>query len=83
MLAQAGYEWIVLRPFGRRPSVAAQISRLEASGSKHWPIPCAKQVRCRVCSARGECRIVLVKCWKCDVGLCVARSCFEDYHKKA
>jgi hypothetical protein len=70
MLAQAGYERTVPRPLGRRPSAAAQISRLEASGSKHWPIPYAKQVRCRVCSARDECRRVLVKCWKYDVGLC-------------
>jgi hypothetical protein len=83
MLAQAGYERTVPRPLGRRPSAAAQISRLDAAGSKHWPIPCVKQVRCRVCSARGECRRVLVKCRKCDVGLCAARSCFEDYHTKA
>jgi len=26
---------------------------------------------------------VLVKCCKCDVGLCVMRSYFEEYHNKA
>jgi hypothetical protein len=83
MLAQAGYKRTTPRPSGRRPSAATKISRLEASGSKHWPSPCAKQVRCHVCSARGENRRVSVKCRKCDVGLCEARSCFEDYHTKA
>ena len=38
--------------------------------------------RCRVCSARGVTRTVLFKCVKCDVALCVDRSCFEDYHTK-
>jgi hypothetical protein len=38
------YERTVPRPLGRQPSAATQMSRLEASGSKHWPIPCAKQV---------------------------------------
>jgi hypothetical protein len=72
MLAQAGYQRTVPRPLGRRPSAAAQLNRLEASGSKHWPVPCATQRRCRVCSARGKRRGVLVKCRKCVVGLCVA-----------
>jgi hypothetical protein len=83
MLAQAGYKENIPRPLGRPPSAAAHVIRLEASGSKHWPVPCAKQVRCRVCSARCENRRVLVKCRKCDVGLCVDRSCFEYYHTKA
>ena len=83
MLAQAGCKERIPRPLGRPPSAAKQVSRLELSGSKHWPVSCAKRVRCRVCSARGEDRRVFVKCRKCDVGLCVARGCFEDYHTKA
>jgi hypothetical protein len=79
MLAQAGYQRTVPRPLGRRASAAAQVNRWEASCSKHWPVPCATQVRCRVCERRR----VLVKCRKCDVRLCVARSCFEDYHTNA
>ena len=54
MLAQAGYQRTVPRPLGRRPSAAAQVNRLEASGSKHWPVPGATRIRCRACSARGE-----------------------------
>jgi hypothetical protein len=54
MLAQAGYQQTVPRPLGRLSCAAAQVNRLEASGSKHWPVPCATQVTCRVCSARGE-----------------------------
>jgi hypothetical protein len=46
ILGQAGYERTVPSPLQRRPSAAAQMSRLEASSSKHWPIPCARQVRC-------------------------------------
>jgi hypothetical protein len=38
MLAQAGYRRTVPRPLGRRASAAAQVNRLEASGSKHWPL---------------------------------------------
>ena len=83
MLAQAGYKERIPRPLGRPPSAAKQVGRLEVSGSKHWPVPCEKRVRCRVCSARGETRRVLVKCRKCDVGLCVSRTCFMDYHTKA
>jgi hypothetical protein len=41
-----------------------------------------EQQRCCVCSARGVTRIVLVKCVKCDMAVCVDRSCFEDYHTK-
>jgi hypothetical protein len=41
-----------------------------------------EQRRCHACSARGVTRTVLFKCVKCDVALCVDRSCFEDYHTK-
>jgi hypothetical protein len=80
MLAQAGKKENIPRPLSRPPSAAAQV-RLEASGSKHWPFPCAIQATRRVSSARGENLKVFVKCRKSDVGLCVARSCFEEYHK--
>ena len=60
MLAQAGYQWNIPRPLMWPPSATAQVSRLEASRSKQRPVPCAKQVRCRVCSARGVYWKVLV-----------------------
>jgi len=41
-----------------------------------------KQRRCRMCSVRDVTQTVLFKCVKCDVALCVDRSCFEDYHTK-
>jgi hypothetical protein len=43
MLAQA--RRTVPRPLGRRPCAAALVNRLEASSSKHWPVPCATQIR--------------------------------------
>jgi len=76
MLAQAVYERTIPRPLARHPSTASEISRLEAS----WPRPCA--FAC-VCSTRVEYRKVLVKCRKCNLLICVERSCFEDYHTKA
>jgi hypothetical protein len=41
-----------------------------------------EQWRCCMCSVRGVTQTVLFKCVKCDVVLCVDRSCFEDYHTK-
>ena len=83
MLAHAGPERRTPRPLGRPPHVEAHVARLEVSGSKHWPVPSETQLRCRVCKARGVTQKVFVKCRKCEVGLCVKRSCFEDYHTKA
>jgi len=55
--------------------------RLDTCHNKHWPGRNPKQ-RCRVCSARGVMRTVVFRCVKCDMALCVDRSCFEDYHTK-
>jgi hypothetical protein len=47
LLAHAGQEQGVPRPLGRQPAVAIQVSRLEVSGSKHWPsLPCSYTVAC-------------------------------------
>jgi hypothetical protein len=35
-----------------------------------------------VCSGRGKRRSIVMKCKKCDVGLCIL-GCFEEYHTKA
>ena len=52
MLAEDGYEHSILRPSRRQPSTAEQSTRLEASGSKHWPISVVKQIRYCVCLAK-------------------------------
>ena len=38
-------------------------------------------IRCRVCSERGQRNTTIYKCAKCDVGLCVV-PCFASYHTK-
>jgi hypothetical protein len=53
MLAHAGPERRVPRPLGTPPNVEKRVARLEACRSKHWPIPTEKQMRCRVCKAKG------------------------------
>jgi hypothetical protein len=83
MLAHAMQEGKIRRPIGRLCNTTIKIDRLECMGSKHWPAVSKTRVRCRVCSKRGVTRNVRVKCRKCGVGLCVVRSCFEEYHTKA
>jgi len=83
MLAHAGPEWRVQRPLGRPPNDESHVAMLEVCGSKHWPTRSETQLRCRVCKARGVTKKVFVKCHKCDKGLCVKQTCFEDYHTKA
>ena len=83
MLAHAGPERRVPRPLGRPPKVEKRVARLEVCGSKHWPTPSETQLRCCVCKARGVTKKVFWKCRKCEVGLCVKNTCFEDYHTKA
>jgi len=83
MLAHAGPEQRVPRSLGRPHNVESHVARLEVCGSKHWPIPYEMQLRCHVCKARGVTEKVFVKCRKCKVGLCVKKTCFEDYHTKA
>jgi hypothetical protein len=83
MLAHATQERKISRPVGRPCTTANSIDRLECRDTKHWPTPSNTRVRCRVCSKRGVTHNVRVKCRKCGVGLCVSRSCFEEYHTKA
>ena len=83
MLAHAGPERRVPRPLGRPPSVESHVARLEVCRSKHWLIPSETQLGCHTCKARGVTQKAFVKCCKCEVGLCVKKTCFEDYHTKA
>jgi len=82
MLARSGHEPRLSMPVGRPAPASTNIGRLDTRHNKHWPGRDPKQWRCRVCSARGVTLTVLFKCVKCDVALCVDRSCFEDYHTK-
>jgi len=81
-LAHAGPERRVPRPLFRPPNVESQITRLEVCSSKHWPIPSETQLRCRVSKDRGVTQKAFEKCRKCEVGLCVKKTHFEDYHTK-
>ena len=82
MLARSGHEPRPSKPVGRPAPASTDIARLDTRHNKHWPDRNPKRRRCRVCSARGVTRIVLSKCVRCDVALCVDRSCFADYHTK-
>jgi len=66
--------------FGRPSAAAANIVRLESRHNQHWPAK-STQLRCHVCSFRGQRKTTANKCAKCDVGLCVV-PCFADYHTK-
>ena len=59
---------------------AANIVRLVSRHNQQWPAK-SMQVRCRVCSSRGQGKITVYKCVKCDVGLCVVPF-FADYHTR-
>ena len=83
MLAHAGPEWRVPRPLGRPPNVDLQVTRLKVCGSKYCPIPSETRLGCHMRKARGMTQEVFVKCRKCEVGLCMKKTCFEDYHTKA
>ena len=82
MLARAGHERRSSMPVGRPAPPSTNIGRLDTRHNKHWPGRNPTKRRCRVCSARGVMRTVMFKCMKCDVALCVDRSCFADYHTK-
>ena len=83
MLAHAGPDQRVPRAWGRPPNVETHVTRLEVCSSKHWPILSETQLRCHMCKARGVTQKVFVKCRKCEVRLCIKKTCFEDYHIKA
>ena len=65
-----------------RPSVAAaNVMKLDSRHNQHWPAKHINNIRCHVCSERGQRKTTIYKCAKCDVGLCVV-PCFADYHTK-
>ena len=82
MLAQSGHDPRPSKPVGRPAPASTNILRLDTRHNKHWPDRNPTRRRCRVCSARGVTRTVMFKCVRCDVALCVDRSCFADYHTK-
>jgi len=82
MLARSGHAPRPSMPVGRPTPASTNIGRLDTRHNKHWPGRNSKQRQCRVCSVRGVTRTMLFKCVRCDVALCVDRSCFEDYHTK-
>jgi len=66
---------------GRPSAAAANVMRLDSRHNQHWPAKHKNNIRCRVCSERGQQKTTIYKCAKCDVGLCVV-PCFADYHTK-
>jgi hypothetical protein len=82
MLARAGHEPRPSMPVGRPAQSSTNIGRLDTSHNKHWPGRSQTKRRCRVCSVGGVKPSVIYKCVKCDVGLCVDRECFKNYHTK-
>jgi len=82
MLARSGQVPRQSMPVGRQAPASTNIGRLDTHHNKQWPGRNPKQRCCRMCSARGVTQTVLFKCVKCDMALCVDRSCFEDYHTK-
>jgi hypothetical protein len=80
MLAGAGHEPRPSMPVGRPAQSSTNIGRLDTCHNKHWPGRSQTKRRCRVCSSGGVKRSVIYKCVECDVGLCVDRECFQNYH---
>ena len=62
-----------------RPIAAATNVRLESRHNQHWPIKSSIQLRCRLCSSRGQRKGTVYKSVRCDVGLCVVPY-FAEYH---
>jgi len=67
------------RLVGRPSSGAKIVLRLRSRHNKHWPAK-STQLRCHLCSSRGQRKRTVYKCTRCD-GLCVV-PCFEEYHTK-
>jgi len=63
---------------GLPSAAAASIMRLD---SRHCPTKHKNNIRCRVCSERGQRKTTIYKCAKFDVDLCVL-PCFSDYDIK-
>jgi hypothetical protein len=63
---------------GRLSAASKNTARLESRNNKHWPAK-TTQLRCRMCSVRGQRKDTVFKCAKCEVGLCMV-PCFTKYH---
>jgi len=82
MLAQSGHEPRPSMSVGRPASASNNTGRLDTHHNKHWPGRSNTKRRCCVCSVGGVKQMVIFRCVKCDVALCVDRNSFEDYHTK-
>ena len=82
MLARAGHEPQPTMPVGKPAQSSTNVGRLDTRHNKHWPGRSQTKRRCRVCSAGGVKQSVIYRCVKCDVGLCVDREYFQNYHTK-
>jgi len=69
------------RLVGRPSAAATNVLRLKSRHNKHWPAKSSTNLRCRVCSSRGQRKRTVYMCARCDVGLCVV-PCFAEYHTK-
>ena len=66
---------------GRPSAAATNVLRLESCHNKHWPEKSSTQLRCRLCSSRGQIKGTVYMCARCDVGLRFVL-CFEEFHRK-
>jgi len=69
------------RLVGTASSGTKNVLRLESRHNKHWPAKSSTQLRCRLCSSRGQRKGTVYKYTRCDVGLCVV-PCFKEYHTR-
>jgi len=82
MLAWSGHEPRPSMPVGRPASSSNNTGRLDTRHNKHWPGRSNTKWGCRMCSVGSVKRMVIFRCVKRDVALCIDRKCFEDYHTK-
>jgi len=69
------------RLVGRPSAAATNVLQLKSHHTKHWPAKSSTNLRCCVCSSRGQRKRTVYMCARCDVGLCVV-PCFAEYHTK-
>jgi len=70
------------RLVGRPSSGTKNVLRLKSRHNKHWPAKSSTQLRCRLCTSRGQRKCTLYKCARCVVGLCMV-PCFEKVSHKS
>jgi len=69
------------RLVGRPCSGTKNVLQLESRHNKHWPVKSSTQLRCHLCSSRGQRKGTMYECARCDVDLYVV-PCFKKYHTK-